>query len=188
MDGDGEDDPLHIKKMLNLAMISKDHIVVSCRTSRKEDFFIKLLYKIHLILNFLFTLKWVNFGNFSSFHSQNLKKILYDKSIYLAYSASVLKNKKIKKTYSKRLVRYYGNSKVNLFFLIQHSFRITGIFYKRVLLLSIMYSFLLNLLVNNNFIFISFFIYNILIICFKFNINYKKIFNKNYSLVNYNLK
>ena len=132
MDGDGEDDPSEIKKMLNSAKINEGHIITSCRKDRNEKFIIKLSYKIHLIISLFFTWQWISFGNFSCFNSKNLKKInLFE--VWFAYSAGVLKKCKIKKIYASRKKRYFDNSKVNFFKLIEHSFRIISVFYRRML-------------------------------------------------------
>ena len=149
MDSDGEDDPKHINKMIDLAKKNKNNVIVSCRKDREENLIIKICYKIHLILTFLLTVKWISYGNFSSFHSKNIKKILSDNSVWLAYSSAVMKNTKIKKTYSKRLKRYFGKSKVNFLFLVTHSIKIIGVFYKRVLVLSLFYLLLINKLFNS---------------------------------------
>jgi len=149
MDSDGEDDPKHINKMIDLAKKNKNSVIVSCRKDREENLIIKICYKIHLILTFLLTVKWISYGNFSSFHSKNIKKILSDNSVWLAYSSAVMKNTKIKKTYSKRLKRYFGKSKVSFPFLVTHSIKIIGVFYKRVLALSLFYLLLVNKLFNS---------------------------------------
>jgi hypothetical protein len=166
MDGDGEDSPSEIKNMLNMANNHKDYVIVSCRINRNENFFIKYGYKLHILLTAILTGYWISFGNFSCFHINNLKKILADNSIWHAYSAAVLKNSKIKRVYARRSKRFYGKTKVNLFFLVGHSLRIIGVFYKRVALFSFLYSFLIYFLIfKNNLIVFSFFlIINILII------------------------
>ena len=166
MDSDGEDDPKHINKMIDLAKKNKNSVIVSCRKDREENLIIKICYKIHLILTFLLTVKWISYGNFSSFHSKNIKKILSDNSVWLAYSSAVMKNTKIKKTYSKRLKRYFGKSKVNFLFLVTHSIKIIGVFYKRVLVLSLFYLLLVNKLFNSfdSFFLIFIFIINAIIV------------------------
>ena len=78
MDGDGEDNPNELSKMLILANKYKNSVVVSSRLKRNENLIIKLGYKLHLIIAFIFTWKWISFGNFSTFHSKILKKINYN--------------------------------------------------------------------------------------------------------------
>ena len=107
MDGDGEDNPLEIKKMLSKAKKNLNFIITSHRKKRNENFIIKFGYKIHLIISFLLTWNWISFGNFSCFHSSNLKKLLVNNNIWYAYSAGVIKNCKIKKLYATRQKRYF---------------------------------------------------------------------------------
>lgn len=136
MDGDGEDNPLEIKKLLNNARMNKDYIITSHRKNRNENFIIKLSYKIHLIISFFFTWHWISFGNFSCFNSINLKKLDLN-DVWYAFSGGVLKNCKIKKMYASRQRRYFESSKVNFLKLVEHSFRIISLFYKRVLISSL---------------------------------------------------
>lgn len=142
MDSDGEDNPIHINKMLKIAERKKNFIIVSCRKDRQENYLIKFLYKIHLLLTFLLVGKWINFGNFSTFHSNNLKKLLSNRAAFHAYSSAVIKNNKIIRTYSVRAKRYYEKSKVSFFFLIKHSLKIIGVHYYNLISLSIIYAFI----------------------------------------------
>ena len=146
MDGDGEDNPLEIKKMLSKAKKNLNFIITSHRKKRNENFIIKFGYKIHLIISFLLTWNWISFGNFSCFHSSNLKKLLVNNNIWYAYSAGVIKNCKIKKLYATRQKRYFETSKVNFFKLIEHSLRIMGVFYQRVLISSFFFIYLISIL------------------------------------------
>jgi len=139
MDGDGEDDPSEIKRMLFESKKHPDLTIVSCRLERKEIFFIKFFYKIHLIIVFLFTFRWISFGNFSCLNSQNLNKLFKDESLYLAYSAAVIKNSKIKRLYSKRDKRFSGKSKVSFLKLIEHSLRILSVFNLEIFVSSSVY-------------------------------------------------
>ena len=180
MDGDGEDNPSKIDKMLNLAKQNKAHIITSHRKKRNENFLIKFGYKIHLTLCLLTTWNWISFGNFSCFHSNNLEKILANNNIWFAYSAGVLKNCEIKKIYSTRQKRYFESSKVNILKLIEHSLRIVGVFYKKVLFSSLIYFFLIY----------SFFaqvkiIFYFLIFVFNFLVLFTKIKNYSKNPINY---
>ena len=143
MDGDGEDSPSEIKKMIRFAKKNKDSVIVSCRKDRNENFLIKNLYKVHLLITVLFTWKWITFGNFSVFFRKNLNKILSNQNIWKAYSASLIKNTNIKRLYAVRSKRFYGKSRVGLMFLVLHSLRIMSVFYLRVIFSSLIYSIIL---------------------------------------------
>jgi len=73
MDADGEDSPSKLNKMLLEAKKNTNYIITSHRKRRNENFIIRLCYKIHLLICLLLTWNWISFGNFSCFHSSNLK-------------------------------------------------------------------------------------------------------------------
>ena len=145
IDSDGEDNPMEIKKMLKLANENVEYVITSNRKSRKESILIKILYRLHLFITFLFTFKWITFGNYTTFNSNNIKKILIDKSSWLAHSSSVIKNCKIKRTYAKREKRYFDKSKLGLIKLVEHSLRVNAVFSNRILISTFSYIFLINI-------------------------------------------
>ena len=51
MDGDGEDQPQEIIKMLRLSRKYKNYVITS-NEKKKESFLIRSLYNLHLILTF----------------------------------------------------------------------------------------------------------------------------------------
>ena len=140
MDGDGEDNPYEIKKMLNKALKYENFVITSNRKKRRESMLVVMLYRIHLIISFLFTFKWISFGNFTTFSSKNLVKLLSNNSSWYAHSSSVLKNCRIKRLYAKREKRYFDKSKLNMFALIEHSLRVNAVFLPRICIISLIYS------------------------------------------------
>ena len=170
MDGDGEDGPTRVKTMLDVAIKNPNYIVTSNRKKREEAFIIIFLYKLHLIITFLFTFKWISFGNFSTFNKKNLKYLLSNNSSWYAHSSSVLKNCKIKKLYSKREKRYYDKSKLGIFSLIEHSLRVNAVFYKNIFIITLIYLLIIFNLIDGNFKYvflIGFLLFNFLIIFIK---------------------
>lgn len=165
MDGDGEDNPSEIEKMLRLAKKNKDSVIVSCRKDRNENFLIKILYKVHLLITVLFTWKWITFGNFSVLFRKNLNKILSNQNIWKAYSASLIKNTNIKRVYAVRSKRFYGKSRVSLMFLVLHSLKIISVFYPRVIFSSLIYSIILysNYFKYNDIVILTIVLFNITI-------------------------
>ena len=183
IDGDGEDNPIEIEKMLNYAKKYNEHIITSNRKKREESLIIKILYKFHLLITYAFSLKWISFGNFSSFHSKNIKRILSDNSAWYAYSSSIIKNCKIIRVYAKRESRYYDKSKLGLIGLIQHSLRINVNFSKKIHFMSLVYFIIFFFIspyqiLNTTFFFMLLF-YNLLIIYIK-----KKHFIENFTTIN----
>ncbi len=169
MDSDGEDDVNQINNLIDAACNNPDYIAVASRVKRKEHFIFKALYKIHLIITFLLTFNWISFGNYSCFHSKNIKKILKNNHSWLAYSSCVVRNCKITKISTNRQKRFFGKSKLSFYGLFNHSFRVLSVFQNKILLTSIIYLFITNLFLEEMYYFqeiISFFIilYNLMIL------------------------
>ena len=150
MDSDGEDDVSNLNKLIDLALQNKRYVITATRTRRRENYIFKLFYKLHLLITFILTLEWISFGNYSSFHSQNLKKILKNNLSWLAYSSSILRNCDIYKIGSERQKRIFGKSKLSFFQLFKHSLRILSVFQKRILIISFFYILILIIFVNLN--------------------------------------
>lgn len=167
MDADGEDDPFQIETMLKKAMKNKNFIITSNRKKRKESLLIKALYRIHLIITFIFTFKWISFGNFTTFNSKNISKILYNNDCWYAYSSSVIRNCKIKRLYAKREKRYFDKSKLNLITLMEHSLRVNAVFFPKIFFNSVLYTFFIyfspNILNLNYIFFYLIILFNLLI-------------------------
>lgn len=145
MDGDGEDDPNHVNKLFEKAEKNQNLVVTSNRLNRNEGKLFQSLYKLHLFFTFLFTFKWIDFGNFSSFNSNNIPKILKQGEIALAFSAGISKCCRLYRCPSDRKKRYKGKSKVTYTGLFLHSLRILSVFDKRVLITSSLYSLLITI-------------------------------------------
>ena len=129
IDSDGEDDPKKIKKLINLAKKNPNSIITANRLKRTENIFFKFLYKLHLLITFLLTGKYIDFGNYCSFNSSNLKKLLLNANLWLACSAGITKNcSSLKSYYIGRKKRYFDSSKAKFSFLFEHSLNIISVF------------------------------------------------------------
>ena len=144
MDGDGEDNPKQVRQMLEMANNNPNFVITSNRKKRQEPFLIVFLYKLHLFITFIFTLKWISFGNFTSFHKNNLDSLLSNNKSWYAHSSSVKKNCKIISQYAERKKRYFGKSKLGLTSLIEHSLRVNAVFLVNIFFSSIFYLILIN--------------------------------------------
>ena len=149
LDSDGEDDPRTLKKLIKIAEEKKDFFIFASRRNRTKNILLKFLNKLRLYLTWIFTGRFINFGNFSSFPSSILKKIVFNNDIYLAFSSGVVKNyNKIFLYPVDKNKRYYGSSKVNFKFLLQHSLKIMSVFQKIVFLRSILILVILIVIIN----------------------------------------
>ena len=139
MDSDGEDDVSYLNTLIDESTKRKGYVIVAKRTKRKENFLFKVLYKFHIIITFFLTMKWISFGNYSCFHSKQLKEILKNNLSWLAYSSCIIRNCNIFKVDSERQKRFFGKSKLSFFGLFKHSFRILSVFQIKILLTSTLY-------------------------------------------------
>ena len=162
LDSDGEDNPSKLIRLIRLVDQKKDFFVFARRLKRTENIFLKILNVTRLMINSVLIGKSINFGNFSSFSLKNLNNLLINDNLHLAYSSGVLKNNKnILFLDIDKKKRYFGNSKVNFLFLINHSIKIISVFYKKVFLRTFFLLILFLFFFKNiylNFIFFAFFI------------------------------
>ena len=139
-----------------------------------------MLYFSHKILTFIFTFKWISFGNFSSFHSNQLHKILSNNSSWLAFSSSIVKNCDIEKIQAERKKRLIGSSKLSFMSLVFHSLRVSSVFFFRSLLFSSLYLFVFSTLYIKGFhwslLFILFIVFFNIFLFLTIYINNQKIF------------
>jgi len=142
MDSDGEDDPKKINEIIKL--VKKNHntnIITMNRTMRKESFFFSILYEIHLLVTFLFTFKYIRFGNFSFLTKKVINKITTKKELWLAYSATLNKYFSSKNhILAPRRKRISGKSKMSYSALIIHSLNIQSVYKKNIFFAYILYS------------------------------------------------
>jgi len=137
MDGDGEDRPVEIKKLVDNIISNPTISVVAKRIKRSEGLFFQLLYQIHKIITLMFTGKKINFGNYSCLIKNDVEKLHTKASLWSSYSGSVKKNlKEINEIDSIRGLRYFGPSQMSLLKLLIHSFSIIAVFKYQVFLRS----------------------------------------------------
>ena len=156
MDGDGEDNPSLIKKLLNFSKKKQNKVIVVNRTIRTENIFIKILYEINFINFFLLTHKFIRFGNFSLLKSTALNKIKNEKDLWLSYPSTIISIfNNIKMIFAKKEMRYTGESKMSYFNLFTHVLRILCGLRKKIFFVSTFYIiFLILLYVNTNKVFL----------------------------------
>lgn len=190
MDSDGEDNPAQINNMIKYAENFPNYIVTSNRTKRKETLLIRVLYISHLFLTFIFTGKWISFGNYTCFQHKNLNSLLKNRNIWSAYPAAVIKNNNIIRLFAARKKRFCGKSKISIYKLFFHSFRIISVFHFRVFIFSLIYFFFLDFVffeLNKKIFYISIvpiILFNLCIVSTKIIIILKKM-NYNSKWVNF---
>ena len=164
LDSDGEDDPFKLKKLINLAIKKRSFIIVGNRSKRKENVILKILNYLRLLITLLLTGRYINFGNYSAFSSENLKNIFSNNNLWLAYSSGILKNcKNIQRVNIDKRKRYYGKSKVDFKFLINHSIKILCVFRKEIFIRSFFIMSLLIIIFENTFLKMSLLIFTFIL-------------------------
>ena len=139
MDGDGEDRPAELIKLIDKSFQDPKNSVVAKRIKRSEGPFFQFLYFAHKILTLLFTGKKINFGNYSCLTKKDVDKLSSKASLWSSYSGSVKKYIRVlNEIDSTRGERYFGPSKMSLYKLIIHSFSIIAVFKYQVLIRSIL--------------------------------------------------
>ena len=179
LDSDGEDNPSKLYELIKLAKQKKDFFIFASRKKRTEGFLLRLLNLIRLFLTYILIGRYINFGNFSSFSSSILPKLLMNNNLYLAYPSGILKNyDKFYFLKVKKNKRFFGKSKVNLSFLLKHSINIISVFYLTVLIRSAVILFIIFSLSENIYLnilsIISFFVLNISLFYINFFLKPKK--------------
>ncbi len=137
MDGDGEDRPVDVKKLIEKINEAPNLSVVAKRFKRSEGLLFQLLYQFHKLITIFFTGKNINFGNFSVLTRKDVGSLHSKASLWSSFSGSVKKHiTELNEINSIRGIRYFGPSKMSLIKLIVHSFSMIAVFKYQVFLRS----------------------------------------------------
>ena len=140
MDGDGEDRPEEIKKLVDNLNYHPDKPIVGERIKRSEGIFFKFCYFVHKIITFTFTGQSIKYGNYTCLPKSIVEKMINEKATWSSFSGSLAKTSKDRATVpSERGNRYFGPSKMSFKNLILHSLSIISVFKINVLVRSILF-------------------------------------------------
>lgn len=122
MDGDGEDSPKDILKLINECNKQKyEKIVFAKRTQRSEGLGFRVFYVFYKCLYKLLTGQDIGVGNFSIIPYKLLHRLVVVSEIWNHYAAGVFKAKiPYVEVPSRRSNRLYGHSKMNFVSLVIH--------------------------------------------------------------------
>ena len=188
MDGDGEDRPIELKKLINKILEDPNKSVVAKRIKRSEGLFFRFLYSMHKLITLVFTGKKINFGNYSCLIKEDVRKLSTQASLWSSYSGSVKKNLEyFNEIDSERGTRYFGPSKMSFFKLLIHSFSIIAVFkfqvfFRSLILILIFSSLDFSLGTNFNLLSILIVIFNILILIVSFREKQTELLNSQENL------
>ena len=157
MDGDGEDNPLDAKKLINKAdILSEDCVIFARRDVRSEPLFFKIGYLFYRIIFRLCTGNNIKFGNFSLVPSRMLKRLTGIPELWNHYASGVLVSKlPVHEVSTIRSGRIAGRPKMKIDSLVLHGISsittFINIFALRIsLFLSFLLSFSLILYLSSN--------------------------------------
>lgn len=142
MDGDGEDRPADIERLIDAAKRHENAIVVAQRAERSEGRVFRALYSLYKAAFVLLTGKSIDFGNFCLIPSGLLGRIIHMSESWNHLAGTIVKSRMpLRRVETPRGHRYAGESKMNLVALVLHGLGAISVFsetvFVRVLITSI---------------------------------------------------
>jgi hypothetical protein len=134
MDGDGQDRPADVRRLLAAASASSSPAVVFAeRTRRSEGPLFFVLYRSYRILHWILTGERVRVGNFSVIPYALLPRLVSVSDLWNHYAAAVFKSRlPYTALPSARGVRYAGRSHMNVVGLVTHGLSAMAAFGDRI--------------------------------------------------------
>ena len=154
MDADGEDRPEELGPLLCKAYEYPNKVITANRVKRSEGLFFKFCYLVHKYLTFVFTGKFIKYGNFTCLPKFAVNQMINDSATWSSFSGSlakIIKDKDLTSVSSTRGTRYFGPSKMSFVNLLKHSLSIMAVFKKTLLIRSIFFLLAYLFLIINNF-------------------------------------
>ena len=132
MDGDGEDRPSDVPRLL-AAADSGDAVVFAERRRRSEGVLFTTLYHGYRIVHWLFTGERVRVGNFSVIPRAALARLVAVSDLWNHYAAAVFKSRIPFSTIpTERGIRYAGKTQMNYVALVTHGLSAMAAFGDRI--------------------------------------------------------
>ncbi len=129
MDGDGEDRPEDVPRLVEAVREHGDAIVFAGRTIRQEGLVFRCFYRLYCLFFRFLTGCRVAGGNFSAMPAAKLPSVLAVAEIWNHYAAAVLKARfPVISLPSRRGKRYAGKSKMNFSAFVTHGFSAISVF------------------------------------------------------------
>lgn len=129
MDGDGEDRPEHIKRLVSALAEQQSGVVFAARTKRMEGFFFRVMYFLYRLVHWLLTGVPVRVGNFSALSSSLLPQLLVRHDLWNHYAATILRSRiRFSTVPIPREKRYAGESHMRFSNLVAHGLSAIAVF------------------------------------------------------------
>jgi hypothetical protein len=130
MDGDGEDDPADVPRLLEEARrIGGDRIVFAARARRAESWSFRVLYQLYKILHYVLTGEQVRVGNFSVIPRARLASLVVVSEMWIHYAAAAFVSRQPRVTLeTRRARRLRGRASMNYVQLVAHGLRAISVY------------------------------------------------------------
>lgn len=129
MDGDGEDRPANIPRLLDELRTQQCRVVFAARTKRLEGLFFRLMYFLYRTVHWLLTGVPVRVGNFTAIQPSMLPELLVRHDIWNHYAATILCSRvRYALVPLPREKRYEGESHMRFSALVAHGLSAIAVF------------------------------------------------------------
>jgi polyisoprenyl-phosphate glycosyltransferase len=134
MDGDGEDAPADVPRLLERLQKERCRAVVFAeRSKRSESLAFRTFYRLYCVLHWLLTGLRVRVGNFSALPPTMLSRLVVVSDLWNHYPASVYKARlPVSLLPTRRAARLAGQSRMNFVGLVTHGLSAISVFGDRV--------------------------------------------------------
>jgi len=134
MDSDGEDNPQHVKELVEACDSENIDIAVGTRRNRSETKQFIFFYNIYKIVFKALSGRSIAFGNFMCIKSDALKRIVVMPELWTHLAACTLSSKlRLSSCHLDRGKRYFGQSKSNFIGFALHGFKALMVYSEEVL-------------------------------------------------------
>jgi hypothetical protein len=122
MDGDGEDDPADVPRLLeHVEEDGGDRIIFADRTRRSEPLGFRAFYALYRLLHHALTGQKVRVGNFSAIPRRRLSSLVVVAELWNHYAAAVIRSRQPHYSIpTRRAARLCGRSTMNFVSLVTH--------------------------------------------------------------------
>jgi len=129
MDGDGEDQPSDIPRLLAASIAHPGAVVCARRARRSEPLTFRLLYRLYKISFGSLTGTQIDFGNFCLIPQHTLRAVISQAGIWNHLAATLTRSRvPLTKIDTARGQRYAGQSKMNFVSLVVHGLTAVAVY------------------------------------------------------------
>jgi polyisoprenyl-phosphate glycosyltransferase len=133
MDGDGEDDPSDVPRLVQKCLANNDRIVFASRIRRSEGLLFRCFYQLYRLMHFALTGVKVRVGNFSVIPVASLRRLVSASELWNHYAAAVHKAKlSMELIPTRRAARLAGPSHMDIVSLVVHGLSAMAVFGDRI--------------------------------------------------------